>query len=77
MVPDRLSYTEMYSDDFKYPSKWTDDQSDYVKHRGELATKIIDYMENYDDYLPSINKQVGKLSKDFFSGHKLYGELNG
>jgi hypothetical protein len=77
MVPDRLSYSEMALPEFKYPSKWTDDQSDYIKHRGELATKIIDYMENYDDYLPSINKQVGKLSKDFFSGHKLYGELNG
>ena len=51
MVPDRLSYTEMALTEFKYPNVWTEDYTTYVKHRGEVTAKIIDYMENYEDYL--------------------------
>ena len=72
MVPDRLSYSEMALPEFKYPSKWTEDYSSYVKHRGELVNKIRDYMENYDDYMISLDKQRTFLSKEFFSGKALY-----
>ena len=72
MVPDRLSYSEMANAEFKYPSKWTEDYSSYNKYRGDVMNKIVDYMDNYEDYLPSIHKQVNKLSKDFFSGTALY-----
>ena len=72
MVPDRLSYTEMALPEFKYPSKWTEDWSSYIKYRGEIVNKIRDYMENYDNYLVSLKKQTDKLSKDFFSGKNLY-----
>src|SRR5210317_1410432 len=75
MVPDRLSYSEMALPEFKYPSQWTEDNTSYVKYRGELMKKIVDYMDNYEDYLPSIHKQVNKLSKDFFSGEALYEAL--
>jgi len=76
MVPDRLSYSEMALPEFKYPSAWTENYSSYVKYRGELMKKIVDYMDNYQDYLPSMNKQVKKLSQDFFSGNALYGAIN-
>jgi glycosyltransferase involved in cell wall biosynthesis len=72
MVPDRLSYSEMALPEFKYPSKWTEDYSSYRTHRGELVAKIRDYMENYDDYLVSLDKQRTKLNKEFFSGKALY-----
>jgi len=75
MVPDRLSYTEMALPEFKYPSAWTEDYHAYTKYRGELMKKIVDYMDNYEDYLPSIHKQVNKLSKEFFSGQALYEVL--
>ena len=75
MVPDRLSYTEMALPEFKYPSKWTEDWSSYVKYRGELVNKIREYMENYDDYLVSLDKQRKKLNKDFFSGEALYDAI--
>ena len=75
MVPDRLSYTEMALPEFKYPSAWTEDYHAYTKYRGELMKKIVDYMDNYEDYLPSIQKQVNKLSKNFFSGEALYEAL--
>ena len=77
MVPDRLSYTEMALPEFKYPSAWTNDYSSYVKHRGDVMNKIVDYMENYDDYMPSLSKQVTKLNKEYFSGKELYGVVNG
>jgi len=72
MVPDRLSYSEMALPEFKYPSKWTEDWGSYVTYRGELVKKIRDYMENYDDYLVSLDKQRTKLNKEFFSGTALY-----
>ena len=75
MVPDRLSYSEMALPEFAYPSKWTEDYSAYVKHRGEVVAKICDYMENYDDYLVSLDKQRTKLNKEFFSGEALYDTI--
>ena len=75
MVPDRLSYTEMALTEFKYPSKWTEDYGSYRTYRGELVNKIRGYMENYDDYLVSLEKQRSKLHKEFFSGAALYDAI--
>ena len=72
MVPDRLSYSEMALDEFTYPSLWTEDWGSYIKYRGEIINKIRDYMENYEDYLVSLDKQRTKLNKEFFSGKALY-----
>ena len=36
MVPDRLSYTEMYFDLFKYDSRWTDSWDAYNVYRTDL-----------------------------------------
>ena len=67
MVPDRLSYTEMYYDTFKYPEIWTRNWENYVGYRPQLCGKIIQYMENYDKFLPSLNKQTLDLTEQFFS----------
>ena len=75
MVPDRLSYAEMALDQFKYPSKWTESFGDYENHRVLIIERIKDYIENYDQYLPTLRKQVAKLKTDFFSGEKLYGAI--
>jgi hypothetical protein len=77
MVPDRLSYSEMAVPEFKYPSKWTEDYSSYRTHRAEIVAKIRDYMENYDDYMVSLDKQRTKLNKEFFSGAALYDAIKG
>jgi glycosyltransferase involved in cell wall biosynthesis len=71
MVPDRLSYTEMYYDTFKYPSEWTESYDAYEAHRPEVCNKIIQYMNNYEKFLPSLNKQVHELKENFFSCNKL------
>ena len=75
MVPDRLSYKEMALPEFKYPSEWTEDYDAYLHNREKVKEQIVEYMENYEDLLPSINKQVTKLNKEFFSGKKLYRVL--
>lgn len=74
MVPDRLSYSEMALPEFKYPSKWTSEVR-YRVHRGEIISKIRDYMENYEDYLVSLEKQRTKLNREFFSGAEMYNAI--
>ena len=71
MVPDRLSYSEMYYDTFKYPSEWTESFASYKKHRSEICYKIIQYMDNYDKFLPQLKKQAYDLTQNFFSATKL------
>ena len=71
MVPDRLSYTEMYFDTFKYPSKWTESFEAYQTHRPYVAKAIIEHMENYRTRLPMLIKQTEALHEQFFSANKL------
>jgi glycosyltransferase involved in cell wall biosynthesis len=71
MVPDRLSYSEMSLDEFKYPSIWTESFDLYNTHREKVVHQIVQYMENYEKYLPGLNKQVDVLKKSFFSCTKL------
>ena len=71
MVPDRLSYSEMAMDVFKYPSKWTESYDAYTVYRPDVCKTIIEHMENYKTRLPSLNKQVESLKEHFFSCNKL------
>ncbi len=75
MVPDRLSYTEMYLDEFKYPSDWSLTWNHYIANRKEICDKIVDYMENYDNYLPALKKQTALLTNDFFSATNLLNNI--
>ncbi len=75
MIPDRLSYSEMAFDTFKYPSEWTESYAAYEAHRQDICHKIIQYMENYEKFLPSLNKQVYELKEHYFSCNKLLDML--
>ena len=75
MVPDRLSYTEMYYDTFKYPSEWTESCEAYRAHRPELCGKIIQYMDNYNKFLPTVHKQTKDLHDNFFSAGALLNNI--
>jgi glycosyltransferase involved in cell wall biosynthesis len=75
MVPDRLSYTEMYSDAFKYPSKWTESFEAYKTHRPNLCFAIMQHMDNYTSRIPQIRKQTHLLTENFFSAHTLLERL--
>jgi glycosyltransferase involved in cell wall biosynthesis len=71
MVPDRLSYSEMYYDMFKYPSIWTEDFEAYKAARPALCYKIIQYMNNHDQFKFQVRKQAMDLSERFFSADGL------
>lgn len=75
LVPDRLSYTEMAFDNFKYPSKWTESFEAYTQHRPQLCKVIIEHMENYQTRIPMIHKQVKSLHDNFFSATELLKNL--
>ncbi len=76
MVPDRLSYSEMAFDTFKYPSAWTESYEAYIAHRPEICHKIIQYMENYEKFLPQLKKQKEALSDEFFSAKELIRRIS-
>jgi hypothetical protein len=75
MVPDRLSYTEMYYDMFKYESKWTESYDAYTVYRTDLCRAIIEHMDNYSTRIPSIRKQAKDLHEQFFSASKLLDNI--
>ena len=75
MVPDRLSYTEMYYDTFKYPSEWTESFEAYETHRSNLCFAIMQHMDNYSTRLPLIHKQAKDLHDNFFSATGLLNNI--
>ena len=75
MVPDRLSYTEMYYDTFKYPSVWTNDYDTYTVYRPDLCRKIIEHMDYYTTRIPTIRKQAKDLHDNFFSATGLLNNI--
>jgi hypothetical protein len=75
MIPDRLSYSEMAIDEFKYPSDWTKDFVSYQLHKSKIVDRIHDYMANHSKYLIDIKVQKEKIEHEFFSGSTLYQHL--
>jgi len=76
MVPDRLSYSEMAFDTFKYPSEWTDSFEAYESARPAVCNKIIQYMNHYEQFVPQVRKQTEALHEYFFSAINLIRRFN-
>jgi len=76
MVPDRLSYSEMAMDEFKYPSNWTESYNHYVANRNEVCDRIVEYMDNYTKYIPLVHKQMEVLRDNFFSARNILNNIN-
>ena len=76
MVPNRLSYKEMALDEFKYPTEWTESLESYHTYKKLIIEKITNYIEHYESYLPSLEKQKEILSKEYFSATNLYNSIS-
>ncbi len=76
MVPDRLSYKEMYFDMFKYQSKWTESWDAYNVYRPDLCRAIMTHMDYYETKVPYIEKQAILLREHYFSGSGIIEQLN-
>jgi len=76
MVPDRLSYSEMALDCFKYPSEWTETWGQYLNHKDQIIERVHAYMKNYDQYSSKLREQTQLLKKEYFSATNLLGNIN-
>jgi hypothetical protein len=75
MVPDRLSYKEMYYEGFKYPSEWTESWDKYETYRQQVCHNIVTTMEHYDKRVSYVKKQAQDLTNHFFSCDRLLANL--
>lgn len=71
VVPDRLSYTEMYYEGFKYPQVWTENYASYLRHKQELCHHIMVTMTHYERRLPQLEKQTQDLRTYYFGANAL------
>jgi glycosyltransferase involved in cell wall biosynthesis len=71
MVPDRLSYKEMYYEGFKYPSEWTESFEKYETYRQHICHNIVTTMEHYEKRVEYVRKQAQDLTNHFFSCDRL------
>lgn len=76
MVPNRLSYTEMYFDTFKYPSEWTESFESYEIYRKDLCFAIMQHIDFYETRLSRLKDQTEYLTDNFFSASALLRNLN-
>ena len=77
LVPNRLSYIEMYEDIFKYPTACTLDWKGYQDHKEMLVGKIETMMENFyaEEIQSAIVSNRDMLEKEYFTATNLYQEL--
>ena len=64
-LPDRLSYSEMYLDGFKYPSTWTESYSDYEQNREAVITELQGILDNFDQFKNGIARQKEILLRSY------------
>jgi glycosyltransferase involved in cell wall biosynthesis len=77
LVPDRLSYSEMYDAEFKYPSEWTQDWNSYMANRHLLVDRIRYLMNHQPDIVGHIIQQSQSLTNNFFTAQALINNLHG
>jgi len=70
MVPDRLSYTEMWSENFKYPSEWTISLDAAKKNIENIKAYIRMQMSKNSD-MDWLMREESKRVRNFYSGDKL------
>ena len=75
LVPDRLSYSEMYGVDFQYPSEWTLDYKSYQANKVKLIAQIQQIMLNYENLLPKVKALTQRLTDNFFSAGALVDNI--
>ena len=71
MVPDRLSYTEMYPSWCKYPSLFTEDWDSYQKNKKVLIKALREHMTHYEHRVNDVKSIADGLTTDFFSSDNL------
>ena len=76
LLPNRLSYTEMWDADVFYPTEWTENWNQYQENKDKMIHFIRFLMQdvNIDINKWAINA-AAKTGKKFFSGVELYSTI--
>ena len=74
IVPDKLSYREIYQAPFKYAVN-EDFYSNFALYKPALANQIIDFVENYESYHIHLETQLDRIQSTFFSGDKMFKDI--
>lgn len=73
LMPDRLSYTEMWEGSgIKYPSKWTKNWDSYLKNKSQLIDKIRGIMGTNLSIADNAKSHAVYTGNKFFNGKALY-----
>ena len=75
IVPDRCSYKEMYMDEFKYPSEWTDNWESYQANKQNLNDFILDRVNNREKYLDALTRQKRILIETYLNADVMLDKL--
>lgn len=75
VVPDRCSYSEMYLDEFKYPSEWTKDYDSFIANRQKVVDFIRERIDNRDKYLDALAHQRYILKTKFLNSSVMVNNL--
>lgn len=74
VVPDRLSYREMYPEESRYPAEWTASGEAYERHRPALVAHLSAVLDRVVSGGYSLTACEQRLSR-FFSGADLYDRV--
>ena len=77
LMPNRLSYKEMWPDGTLYPSEWTENFDSYLNHKDELIDLIKRILNAYtEENTPKMiyeNRKVAEqVGEKYFNGSALY-----
>lgn len=77
LVPDRLSYAEMYTNFFKYPSQWTEDWDRFLQNKDNIKNLIKDKIRNYNskETKRAIAQQKEILMDNYLAADAMYNKI--
>lgn len=75
LVPDRLSYSEMWLSGNLYPSEWTDNWDLYLQNKQKLMNAIQEVMNNSTEHLAHAAVESADMASSFFDSSTLIDSL--
>lgn len=77
LVPNRCSYAEMYLEEFKYPSEWTESYENFVKYR-PLLEECLNSMIQYPHlFAAALRHQKEILVSNYITADVMIDRLTG
>ena len=74
LVPDRLSYQEMYPDQYRYKQEWTEDSEFFDRYCNNVIDAIRDYVVHYDRHIHGLSR-ISEIRDTFFSSDAMCQSL--